>query len=486
MTSVTEEKDIKRVDNVDFEIGSVEEKSQQPVDVFAQTEEGPDFRGVSTFGAAALIIKSQFGLGVLGLPSTFQVLGFVPGLVSLCVLCCLITWTGVVVGRFRLSHPEVHTVADAGYILFGRFGRELMGVALWLYHTLSYGSALITLSIAFNSFTDHALCATGWLGIWSAICLGFGIMLRTMKVLQWSGYVAVVSIFAGVWVVSIAVLVQKTPAAAPVGEPININVQPVAYGASYSSIAAAVATQLYSLAGTTSFYVVHAEMKDQTKYIRSLLLGQGFVVFNYLANSCIVYAKVGDYVASPALASAGPMIMKVSYGVALPALIFTAIFQVHIAAKYGMVRLLRGTTHLQRNSLIHWATWSGMWVFIVVIGFVVAGCIPFFNNLVGLAGALLGTSFALILPGSMTLYEMANGYHTKPGAHHNPILWLRASQKNWFSSKKNMCLATVSWVCIMVGFYIGITGVYGSVAEIIQAYADGIVGSAFSCEEPTA
>jgi hypothetical protein len=486
MTSVAGEKDIKRAENVDFEVGSVDEKRKQPADVFAQTEDGPDFRGVSTFGAAALIIKSQFGLGVLGLPATFQVLGFVPGLVSLCVLCCLITWTGVVIGKFRLNHPEVHTIADSAYILFGRFGRELMGVAQWLYYTLSFGSALITLGIAFNSLSDQALCITGWLGIWSAICLVIGLVLRTMKVLQWSGYVAVVSIFAGVWIVSIACLAQSTPAAAPVGEPIVKNVKAVATGASYSSIAAAVATQLYSLAGTTSFFVVHAEMKDQTKYVRSLLLGQGFVVFNYLANSCIVYAKVGDYVASPALGSAGPLIMKVAYGVALPALIFTAIFQVHIAAKYGMVRILRGTSHLQRNSLVHWATWGGMWVFTVVIGFVVAGCIPFFNNLVGLAGALFGTSFALIVPGFMTLYEMTNGYYTEPGARHNPILWLRASQKNWTSSKKNIILATVSWICIIVGFYIGITGVYGSVTSIAQAYADGIVGSAFSCEEPKA
>lgn len=185
MTSVAGKRDIKRVDDVDFEVGSVEEKHQQHGNVFEQTEAGPNFQGVSTCGAAALIIKSQFGLGVLGLPSTFQVLGFVPGLVSLCVLCCLITWTGVVIGKFRLNHPELHTVADAGYILFGRFGRELMGVAQWLYYTLSYGSALITLSIAFNSFTNHALCATGWLGIWPAICLGVGIAMRTSGLDTW-------------------------------------------------------------------------------------------------------------------------------------------------------------------------------------------------------------------------------------------------------------------------------------------------------------
>lgn len=81
---------------------------------------------------------------------------------------------------------------------------------------------------------------------------------------------------------------------------------------------------------------------------------------------------------------------------------------------------------------------------------------------------------------------MANDYYTEPGARHNPTIWLRESQNYWLHSKNNILLTIISWCCIIIGFYIGITGVYNSVAVIIQAYADGIVGGAFSCEEPTA
>lgn len=144
MSSVQEEKkitkNVKIHEGEDLGVGTVEEKRQQ-LNVFADTEDGPDFRGVSCLGAAALIAKAQFGLGVLGIPATFQVLGFVPGLISLCVLCVLITWMGVVIGRFRLSHPQVHSIADAAYILFGTVGKETMGLAVWLFYTLSFGSA---------------------------------------------------------------------------------------------------------------------------------------------------------------------------------------------------------------------------------------------------------------------------------------------------------------------------------------------------------
>src|SRR5699024_6871304 len=100
------------------------------------------------------------------------------------------------------------------------------------------------------------------------------------------------------------------------------------------------------------------------------------------------------------------LIKKVAYGISLPALFFSCFFQAHIAAKYTFVRLLRGTKHLQSNTLVHWVVWTSMMVIVICIGFVIAGAIPFFNDLLGLIGALLGTSFTLIIPGCMALYEL--------------------------------------------------------------------------------
>lgn len=449
--------------------------------VFVNNSEGPDFRGVSCLGGAVLIAKIQFGLGVLGLPQTFQVLGLVPGLISLIGLCILSTWAGFVIGKFRLSHSQVHNVGDAAYLMFGKYIGDLFGFAFWLQYTLLFGAAVLTLSIAFNTFSDHAICTTAWVGISTAMALIAGLVIRTMKVLSWCGYVAVISVFLGVWVVAIACLTQDTPAAAPKSsEPIDTMVQAVATGSTYSAISGAVATQVLSLCGTPSFFIIHAEMKDQTKYVKSLLMGQGFVAFNYIVISCIVYGKVGQYVASPSLGSAGMLIQKVAYGVSFPALFFACFFQAHLSAKYALVRILKGSVHLQSNSKTHWAVWISMMSLVIAIGFVVAGAIPFFDDLLGLIGALLGTSFTLIIPAFMALYQLGI---VSDEPTYSGLTWLKKSQKEWRSSKANTLTVIVSFFAIICGIYICVSGVYGSVASIVQSYADGLVSSAFSCAD---
>lgn len=46
-------------------------------DVFVETEDGPDLRGVSKWGAMVLVLKSQIGLGILSIPSVFNTIGLV-------------------------------------------------------------------------------------------------------------------------------------------------------------------------------------------------------------------------------------------------------------------------------------------------------------------------------------------------------------------------------------------------------------------------
>lgn len=466
----------------DFEAGTVETTKRQELNVFSDNAEGPDFRGVSCVGAAVLIAKAQMGLGILGLPQTLQTLGFVPGVLVLVILSALSTWTGVVIGQFRLNHPQIHSVADAAYLLFGRVGREVIGVAYWLFYTVFFSAGILTLSIAFNTLVERPVCATVWVAALSAGILGLVIAIRTLRILSWLGYSAIASIFVAVWIVAISCLAQSRPAAADADEVITKNVQAVAKNPSFASISAAVCTQITSLAGAGGFFTIHAEMKDQTKYVKSLLLGQGFIVFNYIAISCIVYGKVGDYLTSPALGSAGPLIMKIAYGFALPALIFTPLYMVHIPTKYSFVRILRGTEHLQSNSMIHWITWSGMTCLCVGVGFLIATSIPFFDALMALLGAVFGTTFTLIVPGFMFLYDMAYGFYPEGGASANPIIWLKHSHNAWFVSRTTALLAAIAWFCIIGGIYASVSGLYGTIVEIITSYETGAVGTAFSCE----
>jgi hypothetical protein len=71
------------------------------------SEDGPNYRAVGWKGAAVLLAKAQIGLGVLGIPSVFHSLGIVPGIIVLLLCGIITTWSSIVIGHFKLRHPEV-------------------------------------------------------------------------------------------------------------------------------------------------------------------------------------------------------------------------------------------------------------------------------------------------------------------------------------------------------------------------------------------
>lgn len=60
------------------------------------------------------------------------------------------------------------------------------------------------------------------------------------------------------------------------------------------------------------------ELEDYRQFPKALVLLQSIDVSVYIVTAVVIYIYAGDGVASPALGSAGPLIAKVAYGVALP------------------------------------------------------------------------------------------------------------------------------------------------------------------------
>lgn len=78
------------------------------------------------------MMKTQFGMGVLSIPTTFDTLGLIPGIICLCAVGAITTWSDYIVGKFKRRHPEVYSIDDAGRMMFGVIGREILGVAFCL------------------------------------------------------------------------------------------------------------------------------------------------------------------------------------------------------------------------------------------------------------------------------------------------------------------------------------------------------------------
>lgn len=82
------------------------------------------------------MMKTQFGLGVLSIPLVLDSLGMIPGIICVCVIAAVTTWSNYVIGTFKLKHPEVYAIDDAGQLMFGRVGREVFGIGVCICESL--------------------------------------------------------------------------------------------------------------------------------------------------------------------------------------------------------------------------------------------------------------------------------------------------------------------------------------------------------------
>ncbi|KAF5720599.1 neutral amino acid permease [Fusarium mundagurra] len=436
---------------------SIAGEAQVHDDVFGDiTDEGPNYRAVGWIGTVALMMKTQVGLGVLSIPAVFDVLGILPGIICLIVIAGITTWSDYMIGVFKRNHPQIYGIDDAGFLIFGRVGREIFGIAFCLC------SGMLGLSIGLNAVSLHGTCTAVFVAV-AAICGFLLASVRTLGRISMLAWVGLVCIMTAIFTVTIAVGVQDRPAAAPqeghwksdwkvVGNP------------SFTKAISSISSLIFAYAGTPGFFAIAAEMKRPEHYTRSLLICQAGVTITYIVIGCVVYLYCGSYVASPALGSAGHLIKRVAYGISLPGLLATTVLVIHFAAKYVFVRLLRGTKHLSSNSAIHWGTWLACTIITTVIAYLIASGIPVFGGLVSLVGALLGTLMSFQLYGFMWLYD------------------------NWAKGKRdpNMkwyLMVAFSIFVIVSGTFLMIGGTYGSIVGIIDSYKASGGSAAFSCAD---
>lgn len=380
-----------------------------------------------------------------------------PGLISLLIISAITTFAGLEMGRFRQAHRTVHSIGDAGQLIFGPMGREVLGFFYWLYNALIIGAAIVTFSIALNTLTNHAACSIVWMTVAAAITIVVCTICRTMKYVAPFGWLGMGCLFVAVWLTAIACLAQRRPHKAPSQGPFDLGFQAFATP-SFGDAMNAVATHVLSLAGTATFIPIHAEMRRPSDYRKALWAGQGFVVINYTLVGIVIYAKVGQYVASPAIGSAGPTVEKIGYGIALVGLMVSCLFEAHISAKYSFVRILRGSRHLQEGTMVHWLVWFFSILVAVIVGFLIAAGVPFFGDLLGLLGSLFGVLWAMVVPGMTYLYDRDA---------------LRRVPRTW----REILIALM----MLSGFFVIVGGTYGSVSAIKADYDTGSLQSAFVC-----
>ncbi|KAH7011006.1 transmembrane amino acid transporter protein-domain-containing protein [Ilyonectria destructans] len=416
------------------------------------TEDSPNYRNVGWIGSSVLIMKTQLGLGMLSIPAAFNTLGIVPGVICLLAIAGLITYASYIIGGFKLNHPKVYRIDDIAAIIFGPIGRELFSLGFILFLVFAAGSGMLGISIGLNAVSTHGACTAVFVAV-AAITVFCFASIRTLgriTILAWVGLAAIV---VAILAVTIAVGVQDRPDLAPEG-PWESDYRIVAHP-SFTEGITAVSTFIFAYAGTPFYFPIVAEMRDHRHFTKALLLCQTAITLVYLVIGIVVYYYCGSYVASPALGSAGSLIKKISYGIALPGLLASSTLSTHLSSKHIFVRILRGSKHLSANTFVHWATWLGCVSGVAVTAYCIASGIPVFGGLVSLIGALFGTLMCFQPLGGMWFYDNWKGNE-------------RRGSSKWY------LLVALNASLIIVGTFLTIAGTYGTIVGIIDSYkADG-------------
>ncbi|GAA6034593.1 hypothetical protein JCM8097_005413 [Rhodosporidiobolus ruineniae] len=416
-----------------------------------------NYRAVGWFSTSVLLMKAQIGLGVLSIPDVFHILGLAPGIIVIIVMAILTTWTDYYIGGpWKKLHPTCYSVSDCGMILGGRIGREFFGIAYWLLMTCIAGSALLGLSTALNAISLHGTCTAVFVAVAAIACFPVA-SLRTLGSVKWIGWAGLISMVVSILLVAIAVGAGGRPSPAPQEGPWDKDL--VMWGnPSFTDAMNAVSNIMFSYAGTAAFLPIASEMRNPRDFPKAVALCQTFVTVFYIVVGVVVYLYAGQYVASPALGTAGTLIKRVAYGLALPGLLAAA-----LPAKWIFVRAMRNSRHLTESTKTHWTVWLSCTLGCVLFSYIIASAIPVFGGLVGLVGALFGSFLSLTGVSWMWFYDARKTWAGKHGA------------KYWGLWAFNAFI-------VVAGLFLTVAGTYGSVISIRDSYAAS-GGRPFTCAD---
>ncbi|EAU31474.1 conserved hypothetical protein [Aspergillus terreus NIH2624] len=382
-----------------------------------------------------LMVAETISLGILSLPAAVAHLGLVPAIIILLSMGMLASYTGYVIGQFKWRYPHISSMADAGEVLMGPFGRELLGCGQLLFLIFLMGSHVLTFSVAMNVLTDHATCsiAFGILGMFISFIMS---LPRTLEKMSWLSLISFASIFFAVLIVMVALGIQNPRV---IVEP-TVQTSLVTAFTSASNIILSfgkiIDGNMYSVLITTAshntFFTFIAELRDPKDFKKSLAVLQAIDISLYLTASVVIYCYAGKDI------------------------IIAGVINGHVASKAIYLRIFAGTDRMHKRDLVAVSSWIAIALVLWVIAWIIATAIPVFSTLLSLITALFASWFTFGFPG---------------------MFWLFMNKGLWFSSPRKVFLTLLNTASIGIGMVLCGLGLYASGKTI----HDDSSSQSFSC-----
>lgn len=188
------------------------------------------------------------------------------------------------------------------------------------------------------------------------------------------------------------------------------------------------------------------DMHTPSDYVKTLWWLGGSQIFIYTLTGSLIYLFVGQSVQSPALLSAGPLISRIVFGIALPVIFISGSINTTVVCRYIHGKVFANSSTRYVNNPRGWATWLGLVFTVTILAWIIAEAIPIFSDILSISSSLFVSGLSYYIP---------------------PVLWFVLLKKGHWYEKHNLKTAMCNLVVFGIGVIILGCGTYASIAELV-------------------
>lgn len=390
------------------------------------------------------LIVEAIALGSLSLPAAFSTLGMVAGVISSIVIGLIATYAGYIVGAVKIKYPEIENYPDIGRLLLGETGFWIITCAFVVGIMLGVGSHCLTGIIAFVRITESDIC-TVIFGLISTIILLLAAIPPSFADLAILGYIDFASIIVAIGITIIATGIHSSQS--PGGLSSSTWSAWPREDADFPKVMVALNNIVFAYSFAPTLPSFMAEMHTPKEYVKSVYAIGLIEIVLYTLIGSLVFYFVGQGVQSPALLSAGPLISRIAFGVALPVIFISGSINTSVVARYIHGHVYRDSVVRYVNTKTGWATWIALVTVLTFISWILAEAIPVFSDMLSITAALLNSGLCFYVPAMMWFFLLKEG--------------------SWFS-RKNTRTAFYNGVVFLLGIGILVCGMYANILNLVS------------------
>lgn len=364
-----------------------------------------------------VLFVEAIALGSLSLPAAFATLGMVAGIICTVGIGFIATYASYEVGAVKLKYPEINNYGDIGRLLLGEWGFWLVTLSFMCGMLLNVGSHCLTGTIALADITQSDVCGVVF-GAVSAVVLFLLAIPPAFADLAILGYIDIVSILVAIGITFIATGIQQSKQPGGI-QSSDWSAWP-AEDIDFSSAMVAINNIVFAYSFAVALPSFMSEMHTPRDYVKSVCTLGAFQAFLYTVIGAVIYAFVGQSVQAPALLSAGPVVSRVAFGIALPVIFISGSINISIGARYIHGNIYRHSLTRYVNSKRGWVTWVMLVAVCTAISWIVSEAIPVFTTILSISGALLNSGLCYYIPALIWFVLV------KEGSLYSRRNWLRA------------------------------------------------------------